>query len=265
MSQLRSLSLHLLTTANYIALDLPLPPPPEKRIALPVLTRLKFRGIAEYLEGLVAGIDAPRLGDIEVTLSNEYISDPSVLSAFIDRTEMQRSHLRAEILSSERAISVSITQPEASTRLELQVSCEPLSQQFSCLAEICDGLSAFLRGVERLRIISTQPPRGQDDSDDEEWAQLIYPFRGATSVHVASEYSTNILHALRLSYKLLPALHKLYIAQPRPRRAHLREAVASFMTSRRLSGHSVAVECHISEMHGTGIVYLALVPHAYLF
>ncbi|KAH8983195.1 hypothetical protein EDB92DRAFT_1607123 [Lactarius akahatsu] len=254
--RLRSLSLHLLTTANYIALDLPLPPPPEKRIALPVLTRLSFRGIAEYLEGLVAGIDAPRLGDIEVTLFNEFIFDPSVLSAFIDRTEMQRSQLRAEILSSERAISISITQPEASTRLELQVSCEPLARQFSCLAEICDGLSAFLLGVEHLHIGATQPPRGQDDSDDEEWAKLIYPFRGAKSVHVAGDHSTNIVCALRSPHRLQPALHRLYIAQPGPRHAPLREAVVSFMTSCRLSGHPIEVEyeqlCHISGLRGTG-------------
>ncbi|KAH8994821.1 hypothetical protein EDB92DRAFT_228231 [Lactarius akahatsu] len=165
---------------------------------------------------------------------------------------MQRSPLRAEILSSERSISISITQPEASTRLELQVSCKPPAQQLLYLVEICDGLSAFLLGVEHLRISATQPPR--DDSNHEEWAEIIYPFRGAKCVHVAGGHSTDIVRALQLLRRSLPALHELYIAQPGPRHAPLREAVVSFMTSCRLSGHSMAVEyeqlCRINELRG---------------
>ncbi|KAH9034426.1 hypothetical protein EDB84DRAFT_65405 [Lactarius hengduanensis] len=246
--QLRSLSLHLLTTANHIRLDLAPPPPPEERTVLPVLNCLNFRGIAEYLEGLVARIDAPRLGDIEITLFNGFIFGPSELSKFIDRIEMQKSPLRAEILSSERAISISVTQSEASTRLELQVSCKPLARQLSYLAEICDGLSAFLLGVEHLRISATQPPR--NDRNHRIWAKLISPFRGAKCVHVAGDHSKDIVRALQLLYRSPPALHRLHIAQPGPRHAPLREAVVSFVTSCRLSGHSMAVECeqlcHIS-------------------
>jgi hypothetical protein len=40
----------------------------------------------------------------------------------------------------------------------------------------------------------------------------------------------------------LSALQKLYIPQPGPRHAPLREAVVSFMISRRLSGHPIEVE-----------------------
>ncbi|KAH9178377.1 hypothetical protein EDB89DRAFT_2239613 [Lactarius sanguifluus] len=255
--QLRSLSLHLLTTVNYVSLDLLPPPPPEERIVFPALTRLNFRGIAEYLEGLVARIDAPRLGDIEVTLFDRFVFDPSKLGEFIDRIEIQKSPLQADIVSSKRAISISITQPEAPTRLKLQVSCKPLTRQVSYMAQICNGLSTFLLGVEHLCISATRPPRRQDRSglDEHEWAELIFPFRGAKWVYVAGDHWTNIVRALQPS-RVLPALHRLNIAQPRPRHAPLREAVVSFMTSRWLGGHSVAVEYeqqrHISELRGTG-------------
>jgi hypothetical protein len=80
----------------------------------------------------------------------------------------------------------------------------------------------------------------------------------------------NIVRALQLPDRrrktVLPALHKLYIPQPGPRHAPLREAVVSFMTSRRLSGHPIAVEyerlCHISELHGNRYnVYPVPGPH----
>ncbi|KAI9454587.1 hypothetical protein BJY52DRAFT_1213664 [Lactarius psammicola] len=258
MPQLRSLSLHLLSTANYIALDLAPPPPPGERVVLPVLNRLDFQGIAQYLEGLLTRIDSPclQVWDIKVTLFNEFIFDPSKLSEFINRIGLQKSHLRADILSSERAISISFTRPEAPTRLELQVSCKPLALQLNHMVQICKGLSTFLRGVEHLRISATQPSPGKDNSVHKEWIKVICLFRGTKWVHVAGDHSTNILRALQLRKRPLPALHGLYIAQPGPRHAPLREAVVSLMASRRVSGHPIVVEyeqlCDINEQHGTG-------------
>ena len=59
-------------------------------------------------------------------------------------------------------------------------------------------------------------------------------------------HSINVVHTLksleRQHENVLPALHKLYIPQPGPRDAFLREAVVSFMISRRLSGHPIEVE-----------------------
>ncbi|KAH9178381.1 hypothetical protein EDB89DRAFT_1170966 [Lactarius sanguifluus] len=258
MPQLQSLSLHLLTPANYISLDLPPPPPPEERIVLPVLTRLSFRGISEYLEGIVTRIGAPRLGDIEVTLFDELIFDPSNFIEFVERIEIQKSPLRASIRSSERVVSISFTRPEAPTRLKLQVLCNPSTRQLLYMVQICNGLSTYHLGVEHLFISATRLPRGQDDRDRDarEWAELIYLFRGAKLIHVAGDRSTNIVRALQLRHRLPPALHRLYIAQPGPCHAPLREAVVSFMTSCRLSGHSMTVKyeqlSHISELRGTG-------------
>jgi hypothetical protein len=42
-------------------------PPPPTRFLLPVLTKLEFKGVAEYLEDLVARIDAPLLDKLEIT------------------------------------------------------------------------------------------------------------------------------------------------------------------------------------------------------
>jgi hypothetical protein len=268
MVQLRSLSLHFLPTAYYLASPLP----SGKRIVLPVLTHLTFRGNTEYLGGLVTRIDAPRLEHIKVTFSNIITLDLSKLSEFIDRIEIHKSHQeahrRAYLLSSERTISLSLIQPGAPTCLTLELFCKPLSKQLSFMTQICICFSAFVSNVEDLRI-SARPSSGQDDNDRKQWREVISRFEGAKWFHVVGDHSTDIVRALRppdgWRETVLPSLHKLYILQPGPRHAPLREAVVSFMTSRRLSGHPMAVEyerlCHTSE---AGTMYAPCHHHSSL-
>ena len=259
MTQLRSLSLNILPSQDHIGVSVP----SRKRIVLPALTHLIFQGIPKYLEDLMAGIDTPRLEDIRVMFSYKSITDFTELYKFIDRIEAHKSHRRADILSSERAIFISLTQPKTPTRLQIKLFCKPLSTQISSMAQICRHLSAFLLNVEDLCISTTQNSRGQADSGRQQWLRLIHPFRSTKWLHVAGVYSKNIVHALqspdRQRQTVLPALHKLHIVlQPGSGHTLSREVVLSFMHSRRLSGHLVAVEyerlCEISELGGTGIV-----------
>ena len=211
----------------------------------------------------MARIDAPRLGDIDIRFFSQSKMDATQLGRFINQIEMQKSHRRADIISSERAISISFTQPETPSRLELQVSCKLLDRQLSCMAQICNGLSAFLLGVEHLRICATRPTSGQDVSDRrEEWLRLTRPFRGTKWFQVAGDHSKNIVLALQ-HYEIpggyvLPALYKLCIREPDPRYAPLQEAVASFIQSRRSRGDAIGVEyerLRVNKLRGTGTAF----------
>ena len=256
MAQLQSLSLHFPSTSNHIILPLP----SGERIILPSLTRLDFRGVNAYLEGLVARIDAPGLRDIEVTFFNKRIFGAYKLSEFINRIETQRSHRRADILSSESAISISLTQPETPTCLKVQVYCEPLSGQVYSMSQICSHFSAW---VEDLHINVARPTSGQHGVDAGRWLDLFDSFTGVKWFHVTGNLSTeDIVLALQPSERwrktILPTLQKLCIREPEPHCTPLREAVVSFTHSRRLSGRFIAVEYErqwISELHGTGILY----------
>ncbi|KAI9450236.1 hypothetical protein BJY52DRAFT_199217 [Lactarius psammicola] len=124
------------------------------------------------------------------------------------------------------------------------------------MAQICIHVSAFLFNVKDLHVGVTQPSSLRDR---EAWLKLFQQFGGTKRLHVAGEHSTYVVRALqqpdRWRKTVLPALHKLYIPQPWPRHASLREAVVSFMTSCRLSGHPIAVEYeqlrHIRELRET--------------
>ena len=57
-------------------------PPPLTRTLLPALTHLVFRGVSEYLEVLVARIDAPLLDKLYITFFHQLIFDtPQLLSS----------------------------------------------------------------------------------------------------------------------------------------------------------------------------------------
>jgi hypothetical protein len=157
----------------------PLPAPPGKRVVLPVLSHLDFRGNVEYLESLVTGIDAPRLGHIEVAFSNVDTPELSKLSKFIDKIGIHRSHRRAVILSSDSAISISLIQTRAPTCLTLQLFCKTLDLQLSSISRICIHLSAFLLDVEDLHINVRRQSRWEEDSlSIEQWLEPINLFTG---------------------------------------------------------------------------------------
>jgi hypothetical protein len=261
MTQLRSLSLHFLPPTDPVAYRVVMNMSSVERVTLPSLTHFDFRGITNFLKELMARIHAPRLGDIKLTFFNKFTSDLSDLSAlieFIDRIEMHKSPRRADILSFEGNITIALTQPGTPTRFRLRLSCKPLSEQLSSMAQICVQLSAFLINVEDLRINAQRPSRLEDGLYSEGWLEPINLFTGVKRLQVSGNLSRDILHSLQLRDKRrkfgLPALHKLCVLQPLPRHAPFREAVVSLMTSRRRSGRPISVEYErgypISELCG---------------
>ena len=227
----------------------------------------------------MANIDSPPLGesDIEITF-NRPIFNVSKIGKSINPIEIQKSYLRADILYSEHAISISFSQPlpGAHKRLQLRVSCEPLVLQLSSMALICKSLSgsALLLGVEHLHLSANRPPSsGQDDSERKGWLEIIHPFRFTKWVHVAGDYPTTIVLALQLSNSwretVLPDLHKLCIQEPKQHQLPLREAVSAFAHSRQLSGSLIGVEyerLRVDEQRETGMTYSQyLLQHSNLF
>jgi hypothetical protein len=101
MAHLQTLSLRFPFTANHTTI----PPLSKKcivkRVDTPHLSCLKYRGTSEYLDRLLAGLDAPRLADIEIKIELTYVSktkhNVSNLSGFIRRTEKWNLDCQADI------------------------------------------------------------------------------------------------------------------------------------------------------------------------
>ena len=257
MTQLRSLSLHFRSTIDYYFLL----PPHGERVVLPVLTRLNYRGSMAYLEAIVTIIDAQSLEEIEITSNDPFVAHPE-FKIFIDWIETHRSHHGPHILSSEPTISTSLSQPGAPIRLKLASVREPLHIQISTKAQICLDFSPFHFNYEEdLCIGRTGPSVRMDSSHGRGFLELLN--QGKKFFHLNMNHSINIVHTLQpletqsRREGMIPALHRLYIPQPGPHHAVLREAVVSFMILRRLSGHPIEVEyARLNEQRDTGTVYV---------
>jgi hypothetical protein len=246
MTHLRSLSLHFLSfppRRSYLAS----PPQPGQRVVLPALSRLKYRGTSKYLDTFVARIDAPRLGDVDVSFFFQPTMDAAQLGQFIERIETQTSLTQADVLTSANSISISISDPGARLRLALQISCAQVDWQLSSMTQICNHFSRFLPRVQDLGISSTQTLSGTNDMDREHWGEIIRSFNGAGVFCAAGTLAAEILCTLSLDAgdpNVLPALHTLHVPELGPEYAALKEAAESFATSRWLSGRPVKVHPH---------------------
>jgi hypothetical protein len=139
MTQLRSLSLSLSfsTRRNYHDS----PPQAEERVVLSALTFLKYQGTGNYLDSLVARIDAPHLQDIDIIFFRQPTMDTLQLGRFIQRIEMQRSFSQAAVHSSEQDISISLMDSSTSTPLRLRISGEQSYGQLSSWLNFVTNLS----------------------------------------------------------------------------------------------------------------------------
>jgi hypothetical protein len=95
---------------------------PRTRSVLPSLTSCSFKGICEYLEDLVARIDAPRLADFHITFFNQFTFDTPEPAQFIERTPTFKQHDEACVEFYDSCASVTLPQAN-SHRLHLRVSC----------------------------------------------------------------------------------------------------------------------------------------------
>ena len=261
-TQIRSLSLHFLSLPprrNYLRL----PPLPGERVVLPALTCLKYRGTSKYLDSFVARIDAPRLIEINITLFYQPTMDASQLGQFIGRTEMHALLTDAKVEISADAISISFawwdeeSQSESThLSLRLQISCEQLDWQLSCMAQICDRISPFLSCAGGLWINTAGPLGGRDDGNSEQWLDLLrsFKFSDAEFFSVDSKVATDILHVLGLADErhttMLPFLRYFDVRKHIEMDGPSWDSVQSFITSRSISGRPVNVDatsyqCHI--------------------
>jgi hypothetical protein len=197
------------------------------------------------LDSLVSRIDAPNLWDIDITFFGQPTMDAAQLGRFIDRIEMMNSHRRADILTSERAISVSFTQSNGPTRLELQIPCEQFDWQLFSMTQIINQFSPFLFRVEELLIDTTGPSSGQDDFGCVQWLELIRAFCDAKDFRVAAGFMKNILAALSSvdTPTLLPALRNLHVQEPKDGDVTglSVDFVGSLVTARQLSSCPVQI------------------------
>jgi hypothetical protein len=247
-------------------------PPSLTRILLPVLTELSFQGVSEYLEDLVARIDAPQLIWSYLTFFNQIDFDTPQLVQFIRRTPNLKALEKVRLAFGVDAAEVNLSSP-ATTRdgeFNVKILCRELDWQVSCLEQLCTSFLPSVSMSEDLYIYPRQnsEPDWKDNVDSALWLALLHPFTAVKNLYLSKEFAPRILPPFQelvggRTTEMLPALQDIFfeelqpsvlaqeaikktaVASEEPQRSvpadPVQEAIKTIVTARQLAGHPVTV------------------------
>jgi hypothetical protein len=195
---------------------------PPTRVIFPALTFFGFQGAYEYVEGLMAQIDAPRLTSIMMMYFDQHVSPLPQLSRFVSQTQIVKQALKmdAEVyfypLSCLRFV---VGHSSAENRLDLGFWCEGLASQVSYSAEVLSQLSVVLSNVHHLSLsLNRLYPGWQVDVDHMAWLALLRLFTPVETLRVVHPIARYIADALNditteMAPEILPALHLVHLGE----------------------------------------------------
>jgi hypothetical protein len=230
-------------------------PPSPTRSILPALTGIQFNGTAEYLEDLVACIDAPQLNSLFISsLINQSDLGVSQLAQFVSRTPMFKTLDEARVGFCGDAVRLTLSSPTSGfEQLKIQFSCEESDEQLSTLARVWTSFSPLLSTLDNLFIYEVEylQPHWQSDIESSQWLELLRPFTAVKSLHVSEEFVLGITAALlellweRVT-EVLPALQNLFLEGLR-RSGPVHQSIRLFIFARQLFGQRMAVSLWIKD------------------
>jgi hypothetical protein len=224
--------LSVLTKLKRLAIDFESPQScPERkgrrppRTLLPVLGEFSFGGVGEYLEDLVARIDAPLLFNFEIIFFHRLILDTphlTQLAQFISHTPELKTHHKARINFTNK--SAYVTLESQAGMLYLGMSCRHSDWQLSFLTQICSLSSSqgFISraAVEHLYIHEDEylPPHWHDDIEGSQWLELLRPFTAVKTLNISRDFMPCFSPALQelvgeRTTEVLPALETLFLEE----------------------------------------------------
>ncbi len=193
-------------------------PPPPTRSILPFLRDFCFQGTHEYLEDLVAGIDAPRCNRFSTSFFNDIDFDTPQLMQFISRTQSFKAFKIVHVVFDSHIAWVELqSQADNSEEVKVEVSCTVSDGQLSFLAQICASLP-FFSTTENLYIheLPLSHLDWKDDIENAEWLDLLRPFTAVKDLYLSNQFGPHIAGALQeltggRTTDVLPTLQNLFL------------------------------------------------------
>ena len=212
---------------------------------LAVLASLAFEGDSEYLEDLIARVNAPHINRLSLSFSYQTVFDVSQVPRFIHGSEMFKPPLFASVEVSHRGVDISILS-SANGYLFLQTYCPGLNTQLSWSRQIFTQLSPLLSHVDELELCSgyDMPLRRQNSAL---WLEILSLF---SDVQTLSIYDDGLEVAIagilgRLAgeraIEMLPMLNTLVLSGFDDIEFSVTPLLKSFIDARQLSDHPVVV------------------------
>jgi len=227
-------------------------PPPHTRTLLPALTSICFEGVPEYMEDLVAQIDAPLLESTKIALFPQEVIEVSELSKFVCRADKLSLVDRAQITFNDYSIFVMLSQKLLGIdpkTLRLHLNCPESDLRLSYLTQFCASCLPTLSPspFESLHIRVPSYYRWEDviDDPDPQWLELLCLFNTMKKLFLSKNVAPRVAQVLRglpaeRVMEVLPALENVFILGLKPS-GSVQEAISEFADARQLSGHPVFI------------------------
>jgi hypothetical protein len=243
LTDLESLSLEFLSPRSHPDWAMPL-----TRSVLPVLRHFRFKGVCEYLDNLVAHVDAPRLNELSVTFFNDIVFHTPQFVQFIRRTPSLETLKNARVVFADRNARVHFSSKAPNNRLlNMVISCSESDWQVSSLEQVCTLCLPPLSTTEDLYIYQDPylPPHWQDNIDNTLWLELLLPFATVKNLYLCKEFAPRIGPALQdlvgsRTMEVLPTLQNIF-SEELQSSGPVQEGIGKFVAARQLSGHSITI------------------------
>ena len=222
--------------------------PPPTRFALPVLRSFSFRGVGEYLDDLVAHIDAPQLNKLDITFFNQIVFGTPQFIVFVSRTPTLAPLERANVVFRNGAVRVNLS--SRTTRqldgLNMRILCRELDWQVSSMEQVCTWCLPPLPMLKDLYIseLPKWQPNWKDNMDNTQWLELLHPFRAVKNLYLSEKFARRIVPALQelaggVTTEVLPILQNIFLERYQPS-GPVQEGIRQFSATR-LVNNPIAV------------------------
>jgi hypothetical protein len=217
-------------------------PPPSKRSVIPALRTLHFKGVTEYLEDLVTGIDTPQLDDMRISFFNQIDFDTPRLAQFINRTPKLRKR-DATVKFREYGACVLLSPGF----LEIAIPCREPDWQLSSMEQVCNSSLYPLSTIEDLYIENrySGPVSKNDGIENTLWLQLLLPFTAVKNLYLSKAFAPCIAAALqeldggRIT-EVLPGLQNIFVSELEPS-GPFQENIRQFVAARQFSDRTITI------------------------
>ena len=222
--------------------------PPITRTVLPALTELRFKGVSEYLNDLVARIDTPLLFNISITFFNDVEFDIPQVGHFLCRTPTMKTFKNAHVAFGDCAAWVILSSQTFNYRdLNVKIPCRGLDWQVSSLEQVCTWCLPSLSALEDLYIYKASYTQidWQDNIENVVWLELLHPFAAVKNLYLSKEFVPRFVPALQelvgdRTTEVLPALQNVLIEELTPSGA-AQEGLRQFVTARQVTSHPITI------------------------
>jgi hypothetical protein len=220
-------------------------PPPPTRSVLPNLDLFNLKGDSEYVEVVMAHIDAPRLRSLYTVLFNDIVFDTPHLTQFISRTPIMQALEKAHVTFDSNSAAVELSSLEHG-RLEVMIPCRELDWQVSSMEQIC---ASCLPPIPTLDLHIDWNPRyrqhWQGNVENAQWLELLQPFTSVKNLYLSEEIAGRIVPALQelvgdRATEVLPTLENIFLEEGQ-RSGPVQEGIQQVVAVRQVTNHPIAV------------------------